>query len=313
MNEKGEMITLLKKISYRHSTWEVFSDWVEIMAITISNSCDKVHYEEREKQYMDIIKKYNRDELDKFAKAFACLMEVLNKTGVRDILGEIFHELELHNKYKGQFFSPLSICEMMGNITIGEKTKLNEKGYMTICEPCCGSSAMVLGAARTLQKAKMNFQRQMVVFANDIDLKCVHICYVQLSLLGIPAVVQHGNSLTYEEWSRWYTPIYLLDNWIWREKMTFTSKRNMEDEKIKCWLEPMYRILVYGLSENFKTEEKVKKRVKERAVEIKKNIENCTNKVVEEQEKKKDLKQPKFKKVSKDLEGQLNIFSLIEM
>jgi hypothetical protein len=30
--------------------------------------------------------------------------------------------------------------------------------------------------------------------------------YIQSLLYGIPAIVIHGNSLTSEEWSRWYSP-----------------------------------------------------------------------------------------------------------
>ncbi len=30
--------------------------------------------------------------------------------------------------------------------------------------------------------------------------------YIQLSLYGIPAVVIHGNTLTQEAWSEWFTP-----------------------------------------------------------------------------------------------------------
>lgn len=253
-----EITKLIQQVSYRHSLWDVFGDWVELMAICISNSCDKVHYADRERRYMEIVKKYNRQELDRFAEAFTCLVLTLENTGLRDVLGETFHELELHNKYKGQFFSPFHLCEMMGDIAIGGEPELNENGYMTICEPCSGSGAMVLGAARSMQKAKMDFQRKMVVLANDIDLKCVHMCYVQLSLFGIPAVVQHGNSLTLEEWSRWYTPIYILDDWIWRDKMTFTTKRNLEDEKIKCWLQPMYQIMVYGFPDMEQVSERQK-------------------------------------------------------
>lgn len=248
--DKRQITSLIQQIAYRHSVWNVFSDWVEMMAISISNSCDKVHYEEREKRYMEIVGQYNREELNKFAEAFACLVETLEKTGLHDVLGETFHELELHNKYKGQFFSPSHLCELVGDIAINDEPNLSEKGYITVCEPCSGSGAMVLGAAKSMEKKKINYQKKMVVMANDIDLKCVHMCYVQLSLLGIPAVVQHGNGLTLETWSRWYTPIYIVDNWIWREKMTFTSGRNLEDEKIKCWLQPMYQILVYGFSDS---------------------------------------------------------------
>ena len=43
------------------------------------------------------------------------------------------------------------------------------------------------------------------------------MAYLQLSLYGIPAVIIHGNTLTDEEWSRWYTPVYMVNGWAMRE------------------------------------------------------------------------------------------------
>lgn len=87
---------------------------------------------------------------------------------------------------------------------------IEKKGYITVCEPCIGSGGMVLGAAKAMANWKMNYQTQMLVTGIDIDMKCVQMAYLQLSLLGIPAVIIHGNNLTNEVWSRWYTPAYIL-------------------------------------------------------------------------------------------------------
>lgn len=69
---------------------------------------------------------------------------------------------------------------------------------------------------KAMLDAELNYCTQLVITATDIDLKCVHMCYLQLSLYGIPAVVIHGNTLTLEEWSHWFTPIYVLHGWRWR-------------------------------------------------------------------------------------------------
>ena len=47
-----------------------------------------------------------------------------------------------------------------------------------------------------LMSAGINYQRALHVTATDVDLKCVHMGYVQFALLGIPAVVLHGNSIS---------------------------------------------------------------------------------------------------------------------
>jgi hypothetical protein len=56
----------------------------------------------------------------------------------------------------------------------------------------------------------------MHVVAQDLDLKACHMAYVQFSLLHIPAVVVHGNTLACEERSRWNTPAHVMGGWDWK-------------------------------------------------------------------------------------------------
>jgi hypothetical protein len=79
-------------------------------ACSISNSVDPHHREDREMQYMETVKKYSADEINIFPEIFAELVDVLERCAqaddIQDILGQVFHELELHNKWHGQFFTP---------------------------------------------------------------------------------------------------------------------------------------------------------------------------------------------------------------
>lgn len=215
-----ELVKALRSISYSHSIYEVFQDWLAVSAIAISNAVDWKQQRQREEVYIEIIQKYNKAEQENLAKAFAQLVLALQYEqrihGPTDISGQVFHALELHSKYKGQFFTPSHVCELMGMITLdGDNLAqiIEKKGYITVCEPCIGSGGMILGAAKAMANRKLNYQTQMLVTGIDIDMKCVQMAYLQLSLLGIPAVIIHGNSLTNEEWSRWYTPAYILDLW----------------------------------------------------------------------------------------------------
>lgn len=242
------LVRLIEQAAQRHSIWQVFSDFLEMSAISISSPVDPVHWEEREKRYMETIKRYSREELDLFPQMFEGLVEALEQCTqegrLDDILGKVFHELELHNKYKGQFFTPMSVCDMMGMISADGTDiahALEKQGYFTVCEPCVGSGAMILGMVNALSKMGVNYCQQMVVTGVDIDLKCVHMAYLQLSLYGIPAVVIHGNSLTCEEWSRWYTPVYVTQNWVFRQHCGLTANAGLEDdERLKMAIDPMY-------------------------------------------------------------------------
>lgn len=130
-----------------------------------------------------------------------------------DILGEIFMELDLGSKWKGQFFTPMTVCKAMADMTIADTKNLEkiikEKGHFTVLEPACGGGALIIALAVEIKKEGFNYQECMKVTAVDLDLKAVCMCYIQLSLLGIPAIVVHGNSLTQETFSTWKTPMYL--------------------------------------------------------------------------------------------------------
>jgi len=184
---------------------------------------------EREKQYMQIVKKYSKTEAERLAKCFGILVKTLDKefntTGITDILGKVFHALNLHNKYHGQFFTPFHVCEFMGLCTFdgsepSAETQLKEQNFLTLLEPCIGSGGLVLGFCKAMNIRNHNPQQELCVTGVDIDIKCVHMAYLQLSLFGIPAVIIHGNSLTMEEWSVWKTPAYILGFWDFKTKHT---------------------------------------------------------------------------------------------
>ena len=229
-NCKG-IIDGLKALGNKHSIWNVFEDWLKVSSIAISNSVDWNQANEREEQYLETINKYTPEEQKVLTKTFAELVNALQKEaetgGPCDLLGKVFHALELHNKYHGQFFTPFHICEFMGQVALADggeagnvaSEALHKKGYLSVCEPCVGSGGMVLGFAKAMHNNKMNYCDQMVAYCCDIDIKCVHMAYLQLSLYGIPAVIIHGNSLTNEEWSRWYTPVYMINGWPFKERV----------------------------------------------------------------------------------------------
>jgi len=223
---REKILKTIQQLGAAHSPWKVFTDFVELGALAIANSIEQNTdiFKKRETQYLEIHNKYKTDEQKLFPEMLADLVEALQyeltwSNAPVDVLGVLFHELELHNKYTGQFFTPQGVCDMMGAISFETgKNNITEKGYLSLCEPCCGSGAMLFGFAKAMLDSDLNYCTQLVVSATDIDLKCVHMCYLQLSLYGIPAVVTHGNTLTLEEWSHWITPVYFIHGWCSRQR-----------------------------------------------------------------------------------------------
>ncbi len=68
-----DLARLFDQLAVRHSRWEVWADFVHMAAATLSNAVDKVHFEEREKDYLAMVGKYNKAELEAIAKMFALI------------------------------------------------------------------------------------------------------------------------------------------------------------------------------------------------------------------------------------------------
>ncbi|MFQ3896582.1 hypothetical protein [Sphingobium sp. R-7] len=75
---------------------------------------------------------------------------------------------------------------------------------------------MVIALAQTMRDIGHNYQRHLHVTAIDIDPRAIHMAYVQLSLLHIPAHLIVGNALSGEIQDHWFTPAHILGGWTAR-------------------------------------------------------------------------------------------------
>lgn len=72
---------------------------------------------------------------------------------------------------------------------------------------------MVVAAIHALVDSGINYQQALHVTAIDIDRRCVHMAYLQLALLHVPAIIIQGNALSLEVFETWYTPAHILGGW----------------------------------------------------------------------------------------------------
>lgn len=240
-----ELVKLIRSFSHGHHLYTVFSDFVELSAIAISNSVDRAQFDAREKRYMDIVGKYTREEIERFPQmlglltmSFELRVQSMRKTGdgmalasggLTDVLGQLYMMLELGNDRAGQFFTPYPISRLMASLSMADGgPALKEYGFVRLQEPACGAGGMVIAAAEALNDAGHNYQQVLHATCIDIDPCCVHMAYLQLSLLHIPATVVHGNALSLEVWGVWSTPAHVLGGWRWKLRRRDQERREIE-------------------------------------------------------------------------------------
>lgn len=192
MDYKREIINTINSMSGGRAPYEVFCDWVKLMALSMQNSCCVIHdqiWNQREDDYIKTIKPYGAAGW-KFADMFAMLVEEMEEE-MSDVLGDIYMEGGMGNKNTGQFFTPFHVSYLCARMSIPKE--LPER--ITLNEPSCGGGGMIIAVAKVLRDRGIDYQRRMNVVAQDLDWKAVYMCYVQLSLLGIQAEVVQGDTL----------------------------------------------------------------------------------------------------------------------
>lgn len=210
-----EIIKMIDKAAYKVNKNKLISDVFECGALAISNLVDKTQYDEREKRYLEIIHTYDPAEqkilADIFGQIFALCTSVTYDNGVfNDYLGEIFMRCNQANSARGQVFTPYHISKLMAKCTITD-SDIKQNEIITINDPCSGGGVMLIAALDVLKNDYgVNYARNCFIDAGDIDIRCVHMTYLQLSLAGVPAIVKHQNALTRELWSVWKTPAFIF-------------------------------------------------------------------------------------------------------
>ena len=226
MENKEFIKSKLLEFKGSHDIRQVFEDFVVCSAYAISNSCN--YNDDMEKSYLKIAETYTSDELNTFAQLLAHLQMEYSQNNSSDILGQIYMEIGLGDKYKGQFFTPEAVCNFMTRINISPdiaKKAIEEKGYFSINDPACGSGRFLFSALDYLEQNDIP-KNKVYVEGADISFLCACMTYVGLSLKGSCGIVKHQNTLTNENWNNFYTPAFVFN----QELQDSIKKENQDCE-----------------------------------------------------------------------------------
>jgi type I restriction-modification system DNA methylase subunit len=252
---RREFVNLFKKFQYKHSDWQVWQDFIYMAAAALSQPAD--FRQNREDEYLRIIGGYDKREQELFPQMLGEIIECFEQERFADILGDLYMQLEMNNKWHGQFFTPYHVCGMMAKMSANDvSTEVSEKGYISVNDPCCGGGALLIAFAETCHEQDVNYQQNVLFVAQDIDPVVAKMAYIQMSLLGMPGYVVIGNSLTQPTTGHvlfpqvgkvnpnlpnadiWYTPFFFTEIWHTRRKyeelkMIFGSMLNSAKEPEK--------------------------------------------------------------------------------
>lgn len=213
-NHENTFLSLFNQTARYHPRHQVFEDFISCSVIALQNG---LHFcEKREQKYMRIVSRYKKHDVSKLAHLLAHVVDGLTENP-GDFLGRIFMQLELGDKYRGQFFTPWDVGVMMARMQLGNAEELfRNKPYITLSEPACGAGCMVLAFANVLKEVGFPPHRYLWVSATDVDPLAAGMAYIQLSLSGVAGEVVIGNSLCDQRRRVLCTPSHYWYGWTHR-------------------------------------------------------------------------------------------------
>lgn len=216
-----EFISKLSNLDRSRSVSTVFNDFLTLSCCSLAQTVYRSDI--LEQKYLNIIKTYTKEQAEEFSKLLAFLILGLEQES-QDFLGQVYMSLNLGSQANGQYFTPYSVCKFMAEINFTEIESFQNNQLITFSEPCCGSGALIITFAQTLREHNINYQQNLFVEAIDISEMCFKMTYIQLSLLGIPAKVIQGDSLSLKFQQVLYTPFYFMNGFQVKMKQRYVKK-----------------------------------------------------------------------------------------
>ncbi len=182
----------LNKVSDKHHQSQIFDDFLQmaVCAFSLGRS---------EEVYFERAKKYDSEEIKGFSRALGGLVldheKNNNSSDWKDFLGNYFEEFGQNNAKMGQFFTPVSLCNLMANFTNDDLQNEN----MSVNDPSCGSSRNLI--AHSMKNPNNRFK--FFYIGQDLDKRCCLMSVLNFVMFGMKGVVIHMNCLSMEIYGGW--------------------------------------------------------------------------------------------------------------
>ena len=220
--EFDKIFSRLCRTRNAHRVWQ---DFVTLSALEFSQIAD--FRQDRKDSYMRIIEDYSEEERDDIARLLTRTAMALEENPEQDFLGQLYMEYRFGNIRLGQHFTPYNVSYMMAMMTLSAE-EIEQKGWMAVNDPTCGSGVLLIAAANCLKAQGTNYHDRVLFIGQDLDSCIAMMCYIQISLLGCAGYVIVGNSLTEPQTgdvlfapqgNTWITPMYFKKTWHWRRAL----------------------------------------------------------------------------------------------
>lgn len=109
--------------------------------------------------------------------------------------------------------------------------KAGRPKWHKVVEPACGGGAMIIALAEAFYKKDINFQQNLYVEMTDLSWNAVCMSMIHMSLLGIPATIIHGNSISLEVFDVFETPMVGIN--LIKERLAIQEQEKLVSAEVE--------------------------------------------------------------------------------
>ena len=209
-----EFVSLFNKLEPGRERLSVFKDFVELTAATLH--APFIGIEASEETFSNISARYSYDDLRCLSKLLALICAALDAQK-GDFLGEIFNLLGLGDSRHELQFRPYEVAHSLASDMFYNLDELmKQQPYLTLMEMSCGAGGMAIARAEVFKQKGYNVHNQLYIQCVDVNPVFTAMCYIQLTILGVPAEVLTFNSRRLDERMVRYTPAFYAFGWMQR-------------------------------------------------------------------------------------------------
>ena len=217
-------------------THDQFKAYDLLLAWLLCDNCPPFLTQFKENPWMiDVKNEFTRRMLEEYTMETVQLI----RNDYEDELGNLYMDLQSKSSagFKGQFLTPMHICDMMTQMVMGN----NKKERQNVLDPCVGTGRFFMAGARV---NKNNYY-----FGIDIDQRAVRTALVNCALHDIHGILLHADSLmhaTNAGHSNWK----YANQWDshWDKLLTIMDEQKLEKPSDR--LKKIEGVSTYNITEN---------------------------------------------------------------
>jgi hypothetical protein len=224
---KPKFLKHLEMIASRgHNLHSVFCAWVELTACVMAGPDMNLRFTahaiqqgltgwsrmarvaNREDEYIAQAKRWKEKDLEQFGHALGAFLLESADDPYTDLLGPT-HQDTLGTRgqqHGGEFHTPQVLCEAIARMAFSDlETRLRPDQPVTVLEPAGGAGAMLLAIMPVL--INLNLPPTILqVTSWDISKTASDMCFINMTVAGIPAHIVHGDTLRMKQFNSWVNP-----------------------------------------------------------------------------------------------------------